>query len=436
MSSLHVYRCSTSYSPFSSADNAGSTSSGTSSSRIGSCGTSSRNSSDIASSPPSSRTPTSDRSSDSSTFRRNDPSEFSTSPDFDQYCKQTLAAQGCPAINLVKEEQAILATVSAFRDIVVDGDEVNNKNDGPPMTFDEVMVHWEDNRAKMEIDQAYLDTWAKMEKRMRESDEKEERRRKRRARKAGLKAGAKQLREGPREKDLYDFMTGVQSTPRFAGMDTVGGAQIDNPSLQVFGDETTESVPDQVKQMELVIPCPAVQVKEEIPDIFEADFEILPLLAQENRCEIRPISKKGLGVVATTSISQGQAIITEIPFLIVDHPPNAQQVQSRLSRLPDHLQKLFHTFNPAHAAHHRNRLVDIVATNVIPLGDQPYIDLTRDDDDDVDDDYIIPLDANLEIEEKCQAGLFKTICRVNHSCSPNSRWTWFTESSTMGQSIA
>jgi hypothetical protein len=339
-----------------------------------------------------------------------------------------VAAQRCPAINLVKEEEAILATVSAFRDIVVDGDEDNNDNDGPPMTFDKVLVHWQDNRAKMEIDQAYLDTWAKMEKRMRESDQKEERRRKKRSRKAGLKAAAKQQSEGPREKDLYDFMTGVHSTPRFAGMDTVGGAQIDNPSLQFFGDETTESVSDQVKQVE-VIPCPAVQVKEEIPDIFEADFEILPLLAQENRYEIRPIPAKGLGVVATTSILQGQAIITEFPFLTVDHPPNAQQVQSRLIRLPHHLQKLFHTFNPAHAAHHRNRLVDIVATNVIPLGDQPYIDLTRDDDD--DDDYIIPLDANLEIEEKCQAGLFKTICRVNHSCSPNSRWTWFTESSTM-----
>jgi hypothetical protein len=144
----------------------------------------------------------------------------------------------------------------------------------------------------------------------------------------------------------------------------------------------------------------------------------LPLSAcqDEIRCEIRPIPDKGLGVLATRNIAQGEEIITEAPFLVVDHPPNIQQLTSRLSALPPSLQNLFLTFNPSLATFHMNRLVNIAATNVIPLGDEPLIG---------PDDDVVPLDADGELEQRCRAGLFRTICRVNHSCAPNSRWTWF-----------
>jgi hypothetical protein len=148
-----------------------------------------------------------------------------------------------------------------------------------------------------------------------------------------------------------------------------------------------------------------------------------PTSDAQSRCAIRPIPGKGLGVIATTNLTQGQAIITESPFLTVDHPPHTLQITSRLSRLPQKSQDLFHSFKPTLAPHHPNRLVDIVATNVIPLGGDVIEDL---------DDDVIAIDADGEVEDRCRSGLFETICRVNHSCAPNSQWTWY-ESGNMGE---
>jgi len=154
-------------------------------------------------------------------------------------------------------------------------------------------------------------------------------------------------------------------------------------------------------------------IKQELP---VGSILTIPTPDRQSRCAIRPIPGKGLGVIATANILQGQAIVTESPFLTVDHPPLTLQITSRLSRLPKKAQDLFHSFNPTLAPGHSNRLIDIVATNVIPLGGDVIEDL---------DDEVIAVDADGEVEDRCRSGLFETICRVNHSCAPNSQWTWF-----------
>jgi hypothetical protein len=46
---------------------------------------------------------------------------------------------------------------------------------------------------------------------------------------------------------------------------------------------------------------------------------------------------------------------------------------------------------------------------------------------DVAETNLIPLEG----DEAC--GMFVTICRINHSCSPNARWIWSSKDGKMGQ---
>jgi hypothetical protein len=128
------------------------------------------------------------------------------------------------------------------------------------------------------------------------------------------------------------------------------------------------------------------------------------------------------GLIATTNIGQGEIIVREAPFLIVDHPPSAKQINNRVSALSATDRQLVYTFVPSLGKRYTSRLVDIIATNVIPLGGDPLIPV---------DDDITPLDQNGEPEHQHRSGLFKTICRVNHACLPNAQWTWLVATNKM-----
>jgi hypothetical protein len=46
---------------------------------------------------------------------------------------------------------------------------------------------------------------------------------------------------------------------------------------------------------------------------------------------------------------------------------------------------------------------------------------------DIAETNLIPLEG----DEAC--GMFETICRINHCCSPNARWIWSSKEGKMGQ---
>jgi hypothetical protein len=120
------------------------------------------------------------------------------------------------------------------------------------------------------------------------------------------------------------------------------------------------------------------------------------------------IEKQGMGLRATDIIESGDTIITEQPFLVVDHPPSERQINQAYRGLSEVEHLIFHSFKgkPNMRKSHR-KIPDIVANNVIPLGGSDGGEPTR-------------------------SGMFQYICRVNHSCVPNARWTWLSETSSMG----
>ena len=133
---------------------------------------------------------------------------------------------------------------------------------------------------------------------------------------------------------------------------------------------------------------------------------------------IKPIAKcrvsqsgidiQGMGLRATTIIEPGDMIITERPFLVVDYPPPTSQIHQAYRDLSEVERLIFHSFHgKPNIRESHQRIPDIIANNVIPLGGS-------------------------EDGEPTRSGMFQYICRINHSCVPNARWTWLNETSSMG----
>ena len=366
------------------------------------------------------------------------------------------------------ETELLVAACAAQQD----DDNLEDEDVHKRMKFSDNRILWEDNLVYMNRDQSSLDRIAKAQERRNKIDKKE-RKQKRKERKSKVE------REEPK---FYDFMADVRAKSRAQKQpswtqeelslwaEELGNATIAEPDMMeqrvkrlsersvtvepakdpatseaatpaiseladaIVKSITAETVTEPAVQtakatVKPITAAPATQpvfrkakgpttVKPEPTQQQLPAQPIIPTPTPDgpSRCAIRPTPGKGLGVIATTNIPQGQAIITESPFLTVDHPPLTLEITSRLSRLPKKSQDLFHSFNPTLAPCHPNRLIDIVATNVIPLGGDVIEDL---------DDEVIAVDADGEVEDRCRSGLFETICRVNHSCAPNSQWTWF-----------
>lgn len=156
-----------------------------------------------------------------------------------------------------------------------------------------------------------------------------------------------------------------------------------------------------------------------------------PISDAPAQAEVKPVEGKGLGVVASDTIKKGEVIVSEAPFLVVDHPPIAQQIVDRLDRSSTESQELFFSFTPADEFESLDywddeRLASIVNRNVIPIG--------RDDEGDTGH-------AALDMPQSSQGsgtpcGLFRLVCRVNHSCLPNAQWTWRPTAGRIGEWVA
>ena len=145
------------------------------------------------------------------------------------------------------------------------------------------------------------------------------------------------------------------------------------------------------------------------------------------KARIWPVPDKGLGLIATTNIEQGGLIVSEQPFLDVDSPFCEKQIENKVDNLSRRDRLLFETFTASptiDATDPVDRLVSIVARNVVPMGGGPTIDLS---------DEIIPVDEEGEVEQSMRCGFFEYICRANHSCVPNSRWTWNVTTKRLGK---
>jgi hypothetical protein len=128
------------------------------------------------------------------------------------------------------------------------------------------------------------------------------------------------------------------------------------------------------------------------------------------RCRVSQskIDKQGMGLRATTIIQPGETITSEHPFLVVDCPPSERQIHQAHRDLSEVERLLFHSFNgKPNMRESKHMVTDIITNNVIPLG-------------------------GAEDGEPTRSGMFQYICRINHSCVPNARWTWLNESGSMG----
>jgi len=116
---------------------------------------------------------------------------------------------------------------------------------------------------------------------------------------------------------------------------------------------------------------------------------------------VGPVNGKGQGVFATNFIQAGTTIIRERPFITFQDPLTSLEVYTALAALSPDNRDIFWSFSGRGA--HTPMDVDIAETNLIPL----------------------------EGDEAC--GMFVTICRINHCCSPNARWIWSSKERKMGQ---
>ncbi|KAI0050091.1 SET domain-containing protein [Auriscalpium vulgare] len=116
--------------------------------------------------------------------------------------------------------------------------------------------------------------------------------------------------------------------------------------------------------------------------------------------EIRAILGKGMGMVATEAIAPGALIVRERPLLAVPMtlPGFYMDMLSNTSYMPESIRTEYFSLTnckPPELPH----AIGILNTNSVALNIMPG-----------------------QLDDYC--GVFKSICRVNHSCSPNAHTRW------------
>lgn len=141
---------------------------------------------------------------------------------------------------------------------------------------------------------------------------------------------------------------------------------------------------------------------------------------EEPSCSIVPVENKGLGVVALLDFALGDLILEEDPLCVfpseimvyakngdTDDIKNKtiQEVERLVGNLTPEESKAFWDFNDKFSSQPKavKSVVGIVKTNALPLG---------------------ATETEYDANDTTQAGMFFTICRVNHSCVPNASYNW------------
>jgi len=110
------------------------------------------------------------------------------------------------------------------------------------------------------------------------------------------------------------------------------------------------------------------------------------------------IENLGHGLVATRDISQGEEIMREAPFLTTPDPVTAEGIEAAFEALSSDNRTLYLSFKRMDSDD--DVLEAIAETNSIPC-------------------Y-----TELDGPENRRCGMFKDMCRLNHSCRPNCVWRW------------
>ncbi|KAI0050096.1 SET domain-containing protein [Auriscalpium vulgare] len=122
--------------------------------------------------------------------------------------------------------------------------------------------------------------------------------------------------------------------------------------------------------------------------------------ASECRYQIRAVPGKGVGMFATEAIAPGAVISRERPILVTPLLLLWNSIGHISSSMPEHIRDAFfalHNCKPSSSA----QLQDIINTNALHVDYMP---------------------GHTELGP--YHGVFKDICRANHSCNPNAGYLW------------
>lgn len=233
---------------------------------------------------------------------------------------------------------------------------------------------------------------------------------------AALDVSPPSSRRSPSYQTAYEIVTpasGLATGSQASLIDATEKLDLDDTTVSGHGATSQHASSTALKKAAAPIDLDDV----EVTAVEVSRVETVDLVPQQRprHCSIQPIKGKGRGLVARRNIAVGQVIIAESPLLEVDHPPSATQVLNRVSRLTDAQRSMFDLFDAGPDAPEAadERLCHIVHRYFIPLGDDSKASSPGDGDSAGSDGDTGP------------SGLFRYICRVNHSCAPNARWTWY-----------
>jgi hypothetical protein len=178
------------------------------------------------------------------------------------------------------------------------------------------------------------------------------------------------------------------------------------------GDDEVNELIDATRVSTKAKPGPKAVKRSDANDIVFLETEVETQAKPISKCRVSQstVDRHGNGLQATSRIRPGEVIVTEKPFIIVDYPLCTSQIRQRYRDLSATERLLFHSFKPKSTTETNRSISDIVANNVVPLGG-----------------------SSAQGEEPTRSGMFRDICRINHSCVPNAEWTWIGETSSMGK---
>jgi hypothetical protein len=168
---------------------------------------------------------------------------------------------------------------------------------------------------------------------------------------------------------------------------------------------------------------------------------------------------KGFGLKATRDFAPGEEIITEAPF--VSFRLDDDDVEQAFNYLSGPARLLFLSFTPTINNPNISLYRNIAETNALTCWNQDdakeYVDADADVNEENDGDSILkrrlggsstaPIDltamsdddidmGEAPVKPAKSIGICENICRVNHSCRPNSGWAWDRATSQMGEIIS
>ncbi|KAG9009259.1 hypothetical protein FRB94_012328 [Tulasnella sp. JGI-2019a] len=109
---------------------------------------------------------------------------------------------------------------------------------------------------------------------------------------------------------------------------------------------------------------------------------------------IKDTTNKGKGVFASSSIPQGMCIISEYPIIAFPLVHDSNDIITTVEKCTEDERNKILAFSYSPSKASLNPYQRVALTNCVPMA------------------------------EKKQAGLFETICRVNHDCRPNAMYSW------------